>query len=440
MSEASANPVTHRRVLNIALPIVVSNATVPILGAVDTGVIGQLGEAAPIGAVGIGAIILSTLYWFFGFLRMGISGLTAQARGQGDSLEVSALLMRGLLIGIAGGVILIVLQAPILNVAFFAAPASHAVETLALDYAGIRIFSAPAAICIFAITGWLIALEKTKSVLVLQVVTNGINIVLDIIFVLWLDFGVRGVAVATVIAECSGLALGLFLCRNAFHHRHWRNWSRILDGPRLRRMAVMNTDIVIRNLLLEAAFVSFLFLAADFGDLTLAANQLLLQFIHITAYALDGFAFAAEALVGLSVGARTQAALRRSVLLSSLWASVAALALALGFAVFGPTAIDILTTAPDVRMEARVFLPWAAAAPIVGMPSFMLDGIFIGATRTRDMRNGMMISTPFYAVAVVLLIPGFGNHGLWAGIMVFFVARAVTLGARYPALENTASA
>ena len=440
MSEASVNTVTHRRVLNIALPIVVSNATVPILGAVDTGVIGQLGEAAPIGAVGIGAIILSTLYWFFGFLRMGISGLTAQARGQGDSLEVSALLMRGLLIGIAGGALLIVLQVPVLNVAFFAAPASHAVETLAHEYTGIRIFSAPAAICVFAITGWLIALEKTKAVLALQLATNGINIVLDIVFVLWLDFGVRGVAYATVIAECTGLALGLYLCRHAFRRRRWHNWERILDGPRLRRMAVMNTDIFIRNLLLEVAFVSFLFLAADFGDLTLAANQLLLQFLHITAYALDGFAFAAEALVGLSVGARTRAALRRSVLLSSFWAGVSALALTLAFAVFGRTAIDILTTATDVRAEARAFLPWAVATPIIGMPSFMLDGIFIGATRTRDMRNGMMISTPVYLAAVALLIPSFANHGLWAAMMVFFVARAVTLGLRYPALENSASA
>ena len=440
MNQTEFPAVTHRRVLNIALPIVVSNATVPILGAVDTGVIGQLGEAAPIGAVGIGSIILTTLYWFFGFLRIGISGLSAQARGRNDRKELAALLMRGLLIGTAAGALLILLQKPILSAGFLAAPASAEVESLAGEYASIRIFSAPAAISLFAITGWLIALEKTRSVLVLQVVTNGINIVLDLLFVLWLDFGVRGVASATVIAETAGLALGLWLCRSAFAGPDWRNWAQIFDRMKLKRMASLNTDILIRNLLIEVAFVSFLFLAADFGDLTLAANQILLQFLHITAYALDGFAFSAEALVGLSIGARRRSELRRSVMLTCLWGGAATLLLSLAFAVFGSVGIDIMTNAGDVRAESRIFLPWIVAAPLIGAPSWMLDGIFIGATRSRDMRNSMVISTAVYAAAVVILIPAFGNHGLWASIMVFFVARAVTLGFRYLSLETDANA
>ncbi|MCY3878358.1 MAG: MATE family efflux transporter [Rhodobacteraceae bacterium] len=435
-----SEPLTHRRVLAIAVPIVISNATVPILGAVDTGVVGQLGAAAPIGAVGIGAIILTTLYWIFGFLRIGISGLTAQARGQRDQAEISALLMRGLLIAIAGGALLCLLQVPILNTTFLISPASQEVESLARDYTSIRIFSAPAAISVFVFTGWLIAQERTKSVLVLQLVTNSVNIVLDIVFVLWLDFGVRGVAAATVIAETTGFALGLWLCRSAFQGGHWRNHSRIFDATRLRRMAIMNTDILIRNLCIEITFLSFLFLAADFGDVTLAANQILLQFLHVTAYALDGFAFSAESLVGFAVGARTRDQLRQSVMLSSFWAGVTSVILAAGFLLLGGSIIDILTNAEAVRAETRIFLIWAVAAPIIGGPSWMLDGIFIGATRTADMRNSMVISTIIYGVSTAILISQFGNHGLWAGMHLFFIARAVTLGLRYSELEKTADA
>lgn len=440
MNKDSIQTITHRRVLNIALPIVLSNATVPILGAVDTGVIGQLGEAAPIGAVGIGSIIITTLYWFFGFLRMGISGLSAQARGRNDTLELSALLMRGLLIGGVAGCLLIALQIPVMSAAFLAAPTSVEVESLAQQYTSVRIFSAPAAISIFAITGWLIALEKTRAVLVLQLVTNGVNIVLDIVFVLWLDYGVRGVATATVIAETTGLILGLWLCRTAFTGSTWRNWTRIFDPTKLKRMAILNTDIFIRNLLIEIVFVSFLFMTANFGDLTLAANQILLQFLHITAYALDGFAFAAEALVGISIGAKRRHELRKSVKLASLWGAISTLILSLLFAILGSFVIDIMTTADDVRLEAKLYLPWIIVVPIVGAPSWMLDGIFIGAMRTRNMRNSMLISTLIYISCVLVLIPLFGNHGLWISILIFFVARAITLSSRYLLLENDANA
>lgn len=435
---SSREAVTHRRVLKIALPIVVANATVPILGAVDTGVIGQLGEAAPIGAVGIGAIILTTLYWLFGFLRMGISGLTAQARGRDDKNELFALLIRGLLIAAAGGLFLIALQSPILWLSFVAAPASTDVEILAREYTFIRIWSAPAAISLFAITGWLIALERTRSVLVLQLVTNGINIILDLIFVLALDFGVPGVAFATVIAETCGLVLGLWLCRSALRGAEWPNLQQIFARQKLRKMAAINTDIFVRNLLIEITFVLFLFLAANFGDLTLAANQILIQFLHIAAFALDGFAFAAEALVGLSIGARQRQKLRRSVLLTSLWGGITTALMVLGIALFGTIGIHILTSASDVRAEALIFLPWVIAAPIVGTPSWVLDGIFVGATRTREMRQSMLVSTIIFVIFILILIPLFGNHGLWASLLIFFVTRAITLGSRYLILEADA--
>ncbi|EEB83602.1 MATE family efflux transporter [Roseobacter sp. GAI101] len=437
--KASARDVvTHRRVLNIAIPIVISNATVPILGAVDTGVVGQMGLAAPIGAVGIGAIILSALYWVFGFLRMGTVGLTAQAAGNDDHAEVAALLTRGLLIGGLAGLAMVLLQVPLFWASFQVSPASAEVEGLAQSYMGIRVWSAPAAIALYAITGWLIAQERTRAVLVIQVWMNGLNILLDLWFVLGLGWGVEGVAFATFLAEWTGAALGLWFCRAAFGVPAWRDWPQVFDGPRWINMMKVNGDILIRSLLLQAIFVSFLFLGSGLGDVKLAANQVLLQFLMITAYALDGFAFAAEALVGRAMGAKQRDILRRGALLTSGWGLLSCGLMTVGFALWGGAIIDLMTTAPMVREEARVFLPYMIAAPLIGCASWMLDGIFIGATRSRDMRNMMALSFLIYCVCAALLVPSLGNHGLWISLLVSFVARGVTLALRYPALERAA--
>lgn len=432
--------ITHRRILRVAGPIVLSNATVPILGAVDTGVVGQMGQAAPIGAVGIGAIILASLYWFFGFLRMGTSGLVAQAHGARDTAETGAILMRALMIGLAGGAIFVIGQSLFIAGAFLAAPASAEVEGLAEGYLRIRIWGAPATIALFAVTGWLIALERTRAVLVLQVWMNGLNIVLDLWFVLGLGWGVEGVAVATLIAEWTGLALGLWFCRAAFAGDQWRDWARVFDPVRLRRMAAVNGDIMVRSIALNLMFLLFMFQAAAFGDVTLAANQILLQFLEITAYALDGFAFAAEALVGQAMGAKQVATLRRAAVLTSVWGAVSCVVMAAGFALAGPWLIDLLTTAQDVRDMARGYLWWVVFSPIVGMAAWMLDGIFIGATRTRDMRRAALESLAIYLVALVLLVELWGYNGLWLALYVSFVARAITLGCRYKALEAAAQA
>ncbi len=429
---------THRRVLHIAYPIVLSNATVPILGLVDTGVIGQMGLAAPIGAVGIGSIILTAIYWMFGFLRMGTSGLTSQAQGAGNRAEVAAMLTRVLMIGAAAGLGVIALQAPLFAGAFALSPASDEVERLARDYMEIRVFSAPAMIALFGITGWLIALERTRAVLVIQIWMNGLNIVLNLWFVLGLGWGVGGVAWATFLAEWSGLALGLWLCRAAFRVPDWRDWARVFDAASLRRMASVNTDILLRSLMLEAVLVSFLFLGSDLGDVTLAANQILVQFLHVTSYVMDGFAFAAEALVGQAVGARALARMRRAALITSQWGLGCGVVLALGFAVFGGAAIDVMATSPEVQAAARGFLPYMVAAPLLGAAPWMLDGIFIGATRTRDMRNMMAVSLVVYGVSLAALMPILGNHGLWIALLISFTVRGITLGLRYRALEAAA--
>lgn len=432
-------PLTHRRVLKIALPVVLSNATIPLLGVVDTAVVGQLGDPAPIGAVGLGAVILTSIYWVFGFLRMGTVGLAAQALGAGDRAEVAALLTRVLLIGGAAGLALMLLQTPIFAAALWLSPASPEVESLVRAYLQVRIFSAPAAIAIYGILGWLIAQERTGAVLALQLWQNGLNAAFSIWFVLGLDMGVEGVALATFLAEWSGLILGLWLCRRAFAVPAWRDWARIFDRAILWRMAAVNTDILIRSVLLLLGFSSFLFFGADFGDVTLAANQVLIQFVYVTSYAMDGFAFAAEALVGQAVGARARHRIRRAAILTSLWGLGTCAALALAFSLAGGALIDMMTTAEGVRAEARSFLPWIALAVLIGCASWMLDGIFIGATRTRDMRNMMALSFLGYAGLVALLMPAFGNHGLWAALTGFFALRGLTLGLRYPALERDAA-
>jgi len=434
----NSTALSHKRVLGVAIPIVLANATIPILGAVDTAVVGQLGLAVPIGAVGIGAIIITAIYWLFGFLRMGTTGLTAQAIGSGDKSETSALLVRGIIIGVVAGLVLIISQVPIFLGALQLSPASIEVEDLAQKYLQIRVYSAPAAIALFGITGWLIAKEKTRAVLLLQLVLNGINIVLDLVFVLKLGWGVEGVAIATLIAEWSGLIFGLWLVREGFNNSYWKNWAQIFDRVRLVQMAKVNGDIMIRSILLEIGFVSFLFLGSSFNDATLAANQILIQFLSITVHALDGFAFAAETLVGQALGAKNRPLFRRAVVMTSQWGLGTVILMALSFFVFGNSIINIMTTAEDVRTVSYEYLPWMVAAPLAGVAAWMLDGIFIGATRTADMRNMMFISFCVYLIALAILLPIYGNHGLWASLIIFSIARGVTLGFKYPALEASA--
>ncbi|MFK7745753.1 MAG: MATE family efflux transporter [Roseobacter sp.] len=428
--------ISHRRVLKIAVPIVLSNATVPILGAVDVGVVGQMGEAAPIGAVALGAIILSTIYWIFGFLRMGTVGLVGQAEGAGDKAEVSAWLTRALVVALAGGFLLIVLQPLIFWAALQMAPASDEVESLARQYLTIRIWTAPAAIAVYALTGWLVAMEKTAGVFWVQLTMNGVNILLDLLFVLVFDWGVPGVAIATVIAEITGAALGLWFCRDAFARRDWRDWTRIFDRAKLIRMALLNTDILLRSAMLMIIFSSFVFIGARYGDVTLAANEVLIQFMYITAYAMDGFAFAAETLIARAIGRGDRSYVRRSAVVTSIWGLAICVAMAAGFAFAGGWIIDVMAKDTDVQTVAREFLPYMVVAPLLGCAAWMLDGIFIGATRSKDMRNMMALSFAIYWAAIFVLLPILGNHGLWLALLISFIARGVTLGARYPALER----
>jgi MATE family multidrug resistance protein len=303
----------------------------------------------------------------------------------------------------------------------------------------IRVWSAPAAIAIYGLSGWLIAQERTGAVLMIQLLMNLSNILLDLWFVLGLGLGVEGVAVATLIAEWSGLVLGLYLCRSVLNGLAWPMWQQIFDRLRLIRMAQVNLDILIRSVLLQAGFVSFLFFGADLGDVTLAANQVLLQFVYMASYAMDGFVFAAESLVGQAMGARAVAQLRRGASVTAIWAFGSAVFMAAMFWAFGPVVIDVMAKDATVQEAARMYLPHMALAPLLGALAWMLDGVFIGATRTRDMRNMMIVSFLGYCVLVALLLPGLGNHGLWLAMNGFFILRGMSLALRYPALERAAA-
>lgn len=428
---------THKAVLAIAVPIMISNVSTPLIGIVNTAIVGRFPSPVYIGAVAVGALIFTFAFWGFGFLRMGTTGLTAQAFGASDNNELAAGLARALLIAAAAGLGLIVLQWPIRECAFALVGASPEVERLSRGYFNVRIWSGPATLANYALLGWFIGLGRTNIGLVLQLVLNLTNMVLDAAFVLGFGWGVPGVALGTVFAEYFAAAVGIAI---AVKHvrRFGGHWSvqRILSPEKLKRAFVVNSDIMIRSLALIAAFGWFLAQGARQGNATLAGNSVLMQFIEVCAFFLDGFAFAAEALVGRAVGAAQRVGLTTAARMTTIWAAAIAVLLTLVLFLCGQFFIDSLTVDISARTAARSFLPWAAAVPLLGVWAFQLDGIFIGATRTAEMRNAMLVSLAIFLVAWWLLAP-FGNTGLWAAFYVHYLARTGSLLYYYPGLVRS---
>ncbi|PKO55047.1 MAG: MATE family efflux transporter [Betaproteobacteria bacterium HGW-Betaproteobacteria-21] len=413
-----------------------SNVSTPLIGVVDTAIVGRIPDPAYIGAVALGALVFTFVFWAFGFLRMGTTGLTAQALGAGDGEELVAGLGRALLIAAVVGVVLIGLQWPIRELAFGLIEGSDRVEGLARDYFDIRIWAAPATLANYALLGWFIGMGRTDIGLMLQLVLNLANIALDAYFVLVLGLDVRGVALGTLLAEYLAVLVGLVVAIVHIRRNGARlSLARLLLADRLRRTLAVNRDIMIRSLALIFVFVWFMAQGARHGDVTLAANAVLMQFVSVSAYFLDGLAFAAEALVGRAVGARNRADFRAAVRLTTVWAVAVALLISVAFLLVGPWVVDALTTDPATRAAARDYLPWAALAPLAGVWAFQLDGIFIGATRSVEMRNAMLVSLAVFLLAWWLLQP-WGNHGLWAALYVNYLARTLSLGWYYPALAR----
>jgi MATE family multidrug resistance protein len=429
--------VTHRAILSIALPIMISNVSTPLLGVVDTGVVGQLPDPAYIGAAALGALIFNFVFWGFGFLRMGTTGLTAQALGAADAVEIRASLGRAVLLAVAIGAALIALRWPIRELAFALLEGSPRVEGLARGYFDLRIWAAPATLLNYALLGWFIGLGRARMALALQLVLNLTNIALDAIFVLALGMGVQGVALGTLLAEATAAAVGLAIAARHLSRLGGRwDLSRLKAGERLARTLTVNADIMIRSLALIVAFAWFMAQGAKHGDTILAVNAVLMHFVAVGAYFLDGLAFAAEALVGRAMGAADRATLRAAARLSTAWAAGVALILSLIFTLLGPAIVDLLSVDATVRAAARTYLPWAMLAPLVGVWSYQLDGIFIGATRTAQMRNAMLVSLAIFFAAWWVLAR-FGNHGLWGALFVLYAARAATLYYCFPGLVRS---
>ncbi len=434
----------NARVWRIAVPIILANVTVPLPGIVDTAVMGQLPDPAYIGAVAIGAVIFSFVVWGLGFLRMSTSGFTAQAFGAGERVEIRSALFRPVILALLLGGLVVLFQAPLGALAFWAMAGSAEVESLASVYFNIRIWASPATLLNIVFIGWLLGLQRAGLTMVLQILLNSVNVALDLLFVLGLGWGVEGVALATVLAEIVTLLAGIILIVRVLKKeatpragRPYFDWPRILDPEKLVRMLRVNFDIFLRTFCLLFAFAIFTSEGGRMGDLTLAANAVLLQFFAFSAFALDGFAHAAEVLVGAELGAKNRGNFRAAVKATAFWANILAGAITLIYFLFGRDIIALLSTSEDVRTTAGSFLFWAAMQPLLGVWAFLFDGIFIGTTRSAALRNAMLVSIALYLAALWLLVPLLGNHGLWLAMSLFMVFRSVTLAACYPALERS---
>lgn len=428
--------------MRLAWPIVLANSAVPLLGLVDTAVIGNTGTVVGLGAIALGALVFGFVYWSFGFLRMGTTGFTAQASGAGDHAEVRATLGRALLLAGGIGALLILLQRPIVWAAMELLGATPEVEALTRSYFDIRIWGAPATLATFATLGTFVGLGRTRQLLATQLLLNGLNISLDVLFAGVLGWGVEGIALGTAIAEWSTAGFALALAHGILREGHadaepFVPWGRIIDRDKALHTLAANADIMIRTLFLLMGFAWFTNQGAQFGNEILAANHVLLQLITMSAYLLDGYAHATEVLVGRAVGARTLATFDAAVRSATHLAAMSAAFLAVAVFFLGPSAIDLLTDLESVRDTAAGYLPYAAAYVLVSFAAFQLDGIFIGATRTRDMRNASVLSFAFFLAASGLLVPEANNLGLWIAFVLYVAARGVSLVARYPALRRS---
>jgi len=419
----------------MAGPIILANISVPLLGAVDTAVVGHLSEVYYIGAVAIGAMLFNYIYHLFNCLRMGTTGPTAQARGAGDFGEVRAMIGRALLLAGAIGGAIVVLQLPIIAFALWVIDASQEVEHYAREYFLIRVWAMPAVLATYAIIGWFYGLRDARTPLKVQIFTNGLNIALDFLFVFGFGWGVAGVAVASLIAEYAGLLLGMqYVRRSLGTLPDDGTRGRLLDRGKLLRMIWINTDIVIRAVCVVSVLGFFMAKSAELGDLPLAANQVLHTFLVFTSFGLDGFAHAAEAILGEAVGRRDRPAFERGMRVVFLWAGIVGALNVVIYAVFGSGIVALLTSIPEVRAEAAVYLPWPTLMPLVSVWAFTYDGVFLAATRTEAMRNTVIVSFLVFLALVYTLLPVFGNAGLWAAVGAFLGCRGLFLHLVYPAV------
>ncbi|MGD9488687.1 MAG: MATE family efflux transporter [Calditrichaceae bacterium] len=419
----------NKSILRLAIPNIISNLTVPLLGSVDTALVGHLSQVYYLGAIAVGGMIFNFIYWSFGFLRMGTTGLTAQAFGNENVSESILILIRALMVSLAIGLILIILQRPIAWLSFNLLHATPEVEYHARVYFFIRIFAAPATLSLYSLQGWFLGMQNAKLPLILAVFINVMNIIFDVIFIKYFGMNSAGVAFGTLVAQYSGLVLAVFL----FHKNYNRltqkiEYSRILDLTALKKFFSVNRDIFIRTLFLIFTFSYFTAKSAEFGDDILAVNTILLQLWMIFSYGIDGFAFAAESLIGRFMGSGNREQLRFAVRRIFAWGIGMGIIFMMVYLLFGKQIISLFTNKIYLVDLAMIYLGWTIFAPFLNSFSYIWDGIYIGATASAAMRNSMMLST-FLVFLPVWFLTGndIGNHGLWLAMVSFMVTRAISL-------------
>lgn len=425
------------RVWTLAWPIILSNITVPLLGLVDTAVVGHLPDPRYLAGVTLGATLFSFLYWGFGFLRMGTTGLVAQAMGRENDSDVRNLLGQSLIMAGIIGTLLIVLGSPLISLGLWLLDGSDAATPLAREYAEIRLWSAPAVLANYAILGWFLGQQNSRVTLLILLLTNGVNIVLDVWFVIGLGMTSNGVALASVIADYSAFAFGgVLVLYQLGHLKGTFQRQRLLVLSAYSALFSVNAHLFVRTLGLLFAMAFFTSQGARQGDTVLAANAVLLQFIILTSYALDGFAHAAESLIGRAYGKRNWQAFTSTVRATARFSFWTAAAAALIFALGGNALIALLTGLEDVRSTAAIYLPWVVVMPLLAVWSYLLDGVFIGTSAVREMRNSIFIGLAIY-LPTWWLTPSLGNHGLWLAFTLFTLARSAVLIGYYRHYRRT---
>jgi MATE family multidrug resistance protein len=425
--------VTTAQVFAIAGPAMIANLTTPLIGVVSTTAIGRLGEPALLGGVALASVIFDCLFWLFAFVRMSTTAFAAQSLGAGETTELRVILVRGFIVAAVIGVALILLQVPLISVLLGAMGGSDAVRSAAKTYFSIRIWSAPVVLINYVVLGWLIGLAHARLALGLQIAINIINAAATVLLVLVLDAGIAGAAIASVAAEAVGLLLGVLAAGRLTQWKLAIARDSLFERAKLVRLLAVNRDIMIRTAALIAVWLFFAAQGARTGDVALAANSVLNNFLLISAFFLDGLANAAQQLCGQTYGARDKGAFSDAVRLVIAWGFAFSLAVSAVFLLFGPSLIDTMTTSAGVRAMAREFLPFVLFAPLLGVFAFAFDGVYIGATWARDMRNLMIGSLAIFFSAWWAL-RSFGNAGLWGALLAHYAARGGLQALRYPAL------
>ena len=416
----------NKRILGLAVPSIISNITVPLLGLVDVSIVGHLGSATYIGAIAVGGMLFSMIYWIFGFLRMGTSGLTAQAYGRRDLAEVILLFVRSLGIAFGLALLLILLQCPILKVAFTLIDATPAIEELASLYFRICIWGAPAVLGLYSFAGWFVGMQNSRFPMYIAIIQNVVNIVASLFFVFVWNRGVAGVAMGTLVAQYAGLLMASLLWYG-YYRRLWQklNWQMLTDYEAMRSFFILNRDIFFRTLCLVAVTTYFTSRGAEQGDIILAVNTLMMQLFTLYSYIMDGFAYAGEALTGRYVGAHNQADLRRMIRTLFAWGVGLALAFTLLYGIGGSSFLGLLTNEQEVLNASSDYFYWVLAIPLAGMAAFLWDGIYIGATASRQMLYSMLVASVSFFILQGIFQQRMGNHALWMAFIAYLFLRGL---------------